>query len=601
MANVPISAFTVPANTVGIGATGYSLTGSASASFMDLAGTWNTSGTPTAIKLNITDTASNAASLLMDLQVGGVTRFNVTKAGGVNIRSIEPTLRLGYLNENQIVMNQGVLFVGSTSKLGFSSSSNGVTTSNGDAILTRRGAANLNLGEADTGTTSATVTITIAVPGVVTWSSHGLTTGSPVSFTTTGALPTGIVSGTIYYAVVVTTSTIQLASSSANAVAATPTVITTTGTQSGVHTGARNAITQRLSVQSVTGVTDRPGADMLITGSQGTGTGAGGSIVFRVAPAGLTGSTQNAFATALTIGADVNRTITFFSGASGGNQISLVTPGYFAFGAQGTSNVLLLGNSNLSPSVNLTLGTASAAYTGLYLGTAVGSGVTSVFSDDANKLALRNGAAAQTFRVYNTTDGTNSEFGEITWSSNELFIGSNTAGTGTVRVTSIRSAAQLDLYTYGATRIVRISSNGLNLYNSMQWVTDNTYDIGASGATRPRTGYFGNAIIAANGFFAGTLASAAKWNSSGDGIALITNAGASDFSRLQFGGTTSSFPALKRSTTFLQARLADDSAFTNIQGKLTTETAYTAGAVVVTGYLTLYDSTGTAYRVPCLV
>jgi hypothetical protein len=67
------------------------------------------------------------------------------------------------------------------------------------------------------------------------------------------------------------------------------------------------------------------------------------------------------------------------------------------------------------------------------------------------------------------------------------------------------------------------------------------------------------------------------------------------------GGQTSSFPALKRSSTTLQARLADDSAFASVQGKLTTDTAYTAGTVVPTGYITIYDSTGTAYRVPCLV
>jgi len=65
-----------------------------------------------------------------------------------------------------------------------------------------------------------------------------------------------------------------------------------------------------------------------------------------------------------------------------------------------------------------------------------------------------------------------------------------------------------------------------------------------------------------------------------------------------FGGTTSSFPALKRSTTSLQVRLADDTAFTNIQGKITTETAYTAGAPTATGYLVLYDSNGTAYKIP---
>lgn len=85
MANVPISNFTVPANTVGIGASGYSLTGSASASFVDLAGTWNTTGTPTAIKLNITETGigSPAGSLLMDLQVGGGSRAAIRKDGVV--------------------------------------------------------------------------------------------------------------------------------------------------------------------------------------------------------------------------------------------------------------------------------------------------------------------------------------------------------------------------------------------------------------------------------------------------------------------------------------------------------------------------------------
>ena len=66
---------------------------------------------------------------------------------------------------------------------------------------------------------------------------------------------------------------------------------------------------------------------------------------------------------------------------------------------------------------------------------------------------------------------------------------------------------------------------------------------------------------------------------------------------LMFGGTTSSFPALKRSTTTLQARLADDSGFAPLQGKLTTDTAYTAGPTTATGYITIYDSTGTAYKV----
>jgi hypothetical protein len=48
----------------------------------DLAQTWNAAGTTfTAIKMNATDTASAAGSLLLDLQVGGVTKGSLSKGG----------------------------------------------------------------------------------------------------------------------------------------------------------------------------------------------------------------------------------------------------------------------------------------------------------------------------------------------------------------------------------------------------------------------------------------------------------------------------------------------------------------------------------------
>lgn len=62
-----------------------SLTGSSATSSLSIAQTWNTTGTPTAIDLNVTDTASNAASRLLDLRVGGSTRLNVDKTGAVVI------------------------------------------------------------------------------------------------------------------------------------------------------------------------------------------------------------------------------------------------------------------------------------------------------------------------------------------------------------------------------------------------------------------------------------------------------------------------------------------------------------------------------------
>ena len=61
------------------------LTGSAATSSLSIAQTWNTTGTPTAFDLNVTDTASNATSLLMNLRTDGVSRFRVTKFGSVTI------------------------------------------------------------------------------------------------------------------------------------------------------------------------------------------------------------------------------------------------------------------------------------------------------------------------------------------------------------------------------------------------------------------------------------------------------------------------------------------------------------------------------------
>lgn len=80
---------------------------------------------------------------------------------------------------------------------------------------------------------TATVTITIATPGVVTWNSHGLSANDPVKFTTTGALPTGLTAGTTYYVVgaSITANTFQV-----SATAGGP-AIATSGAQSGVHTG----------------------------------------------------------------------------------------------------------------------------------------------------------------------------------------------------------------------------------------------------------------------------------------------------------------------------------------------------------------------------
>jgi hypothetical protein len=103
--------------------------------------------------------------------------------------------------------------------------------------------------------------------------------------------------------------------------------------------------------------------------------------------------------------------------------------------------------------------------------------------DAANILALRNGANAQALRVYNTwTDVNNYERGVLLWTSNILYILTEKAGTGTNRYIDIRPSDGLYLGSDNLERWV-IS---LGHFTSL---VDNAYDIGATGAGRPRAIY----------------------------------------------------------------------------------------------------------------
>lgn len=114
---------------------------------------------------------------------------------------------------------------------------------------------------------------------------------------------------------------------------------------------------------------------------------------------------------------------------------------------------------------------------------------------------------------------------------------------------------------------------GGTLTSALLFSTDNTIDIGALGATRPRTGHFATSLIigSQSGGTGHTIGQTGIYRSgrfsiqsSADGNIFITNAAETSFGLLQFGGTTSSFPALKRSNDILLVRLADDSANTAI-------------------------------------
>lgn len=180
--------------------------------------------------------------------------------------------------------------------------------------------------------------------------------------------------------------------------------------------------------------------------------------------------------------------------------------------------------------------------------------------DAANTLALRNSTSAQTFNVYNTyTDASNYERGFIRYASSILQIGHEAAGTGV------------------GNRLVNIRSNGAS-----------QFEIDGAGNAYATTGIGIKSSLLIGG--------------PSTGVATLLNWDANDFNRLQFGGTTSSFPALKRSTTELQVRLADDSGFATLalgtaSSALKVGTHSAIAAETVTGYITIKDSGGTDRKI----
>lgn len=140
------------------------------------------------------------------------------------------------------------------------------------------------------------------------------------------------------------------------------------------------------------------------------------------------------------------------------------------------------------------------------------------------------------------------------------------AGDGTAALPSVAQSSDPDNGLWFGTNVINFSTAGVHRWQinaSGHLLALSTFDIGESGGTGPRNIYAtSNVSAGAAGLFywigRSTLASPS------DGVMTLANNATTDFARLQFGGTTSSFPALKRSTTKLQARLADDSAYATL-------------------------------------
>ena len=166
--------------------TGTGATVTTSQPLINVSQTWNNAAvTFTGMQFNAAGTSdanSAAGSLLMDLQVGGASRFSVTKAGGLTIQAgASLTADGGALYINRVINSSGSTtnsFDGSVqvaSIRAFQWS---------DLFLSRRGAANLRLGAADA---AAPVAQTLSVQSVV----AGTTNTAGTNLTITGSQGTG--------------------------------------------------------------------------------------------------------------------------------------------------------------------------------------------------------------------------------------------------------------------------------------------------------------------------------------------------------------------------------------------------------------------------
>ena len=150
---------------------------------------------------------------------------------------------------------------------------------------------------------------------------------------------------------------------------------------------------------------------------------------------------------------------------------------------------------------------------------------------------FRSGTNPQFLRVYNTfTDSSNYERAVIEWAAGVLNIGTNRAGTGVARPVQFQM---------GGTSVFNISTSG-----HLNWNTDNTYDIGSLSANRPRNIFAGASVTAGQNVNVGGTsglywASRSSMFAPADGVITLGNNASTGFNRLQFGGVTNSFAALK--------------------------------------------------------
>ena len=122
------------------------------------------------------------------------------------------------------------------------------------------------------------------------------------------------------------------------------------------------------------------------------------------------------------------------------------------------------------------------------------------------------------------------------------------AGTAAAPSYSFSSAPTSGLYYSGGVMNVSVGGTGVYAFGATSFYVGTNVSMSAAGSYNWET--------------------RSVMSSPSDGVIRLTNAAGDAFYRLQFGGSTSSFPALKRNGSGFACVKADDSALTDIQASL---------------------------------
>lgn len=171
------------------------------------------------------------------------------------------------------------------------------------------------------------------------------------------------------------------------------------------------------------------------------------------------------------------------------NGVVVAATRYEAGGSAGVPGGVL--GDNVSMMSTATLGWTSTS-------NALNTVDTVLRRDGAGQLALQNGTSAQQFRVYVTSSSANANFERVEVGYNSSLgiysVLTNQGGTG--------AAQALYLGTVGNNNVALITNSTtrwiVNGSGKFLAVTDNTYDIGASGANRPRDLFLGGSLTLAS-------------------------------------------------------------------------------------------------------